>query len=95
MFKPKVRVGSSFDVDPIGPVPDQVEFEEAIARMRKRAEGIRAWLKENHSADLATHAYLDEGTPERAWWHSGYQCAIADALGLLTGRRADRTRRGK
>ena len=89
MFKPMVRVGASFDVDPVEPGHDRVEFEEAIALLRDRADGIRAWLNEDHKEDLATNAYLHEGTVERAWWHSGYQVALRDAIGVLTGKRPD------
>ncbi|MCY4002679.1 MAG: hypothetical protein OXF33_03095 [Rhodospirillales bacterium] len=93
MFRLEVAANSQINVNSTRsrPVDDEVDLEEALARLQGRAEGIRAWLDEHHSADLARNAHLHEGTAERAYWHSGYHCAIADMLGLLRGQRAHKT----
>lgn len=88
MFKPKVRVGSSFDVDPVEPGHDQVEFDEVIGRMQARSEGMRAWLDEHASPDLDHRAHMEEGSAASAHWHAGYLSAMGDAVALLTGQDA-------
>jgi len=48
-----------------------------------RSDELRDWLA-THAADAATEQrHLDEGTPERAYWHYGYVTALQDVLRLL------------
>ena len=89
MRRLRVRGGSDEASFEPRPVSEEVDLDEAVARFAKRAEGIRAWLAEDHSDDLATRAYLDEGTVERAYWHAGYAVAMSDAIRFLTGREWD------
>lgn len=34
----------------------------------------------------ADQRHLDANTPERAYWHYGYQAALADVLTIIEGR---------
>ena len=54
-----------------------------LDKIQKRADGIREWLRANHPEVKAEQAHLDEGTPERAYWHAGYSSALTDILRLL------------
>ncbi len=53
------------------------------AALRERADDLSAWLRENAPGCHAEQRHLDEGTPERAYWHYGYATAIKDVLALL------------
>jgi hypothetical protein len=53
------------------------------AALRKRAEQLRDWLKENGSGCEDAQLHLDEGSPERVYWHYGYLAALNDMLSLL------------
>ena len=70
------------------PQSDDAGLEDALARLRDRAEGIYAWLEDNHSTDMNRHAHLQEGSVERAYWHSGYAVATMDAIRLISGQKA-------
>jgi hypothetical protein len=59
-----------------------------LKAVRNMLEGrflvMREALREPKFADhLETHRYLDEGTPERAYWHAGYVSALACALNFI------------
>jgi hypothetical protein len=45
-----------------------------------RAAALCRWLCEVAPYAAADQRHLDEGTPERAYWHSGYLAALADVL---------------
>jgi hypothetical protein len=51
-------------------------------KLTKRADGLRDWLAQNHPECRTEQAHLNEGTPERAYWHFGYLMAIRDILDL-------------
>jgi hypothetical protein len=55
-----------------------------LAHLIRRRNGIREWLDD--VAPYAAHdqKHLDENTPERAYWHYGYQSALADVIEMLT-----------
>ena len=55
-----------------------------IALLRQRRDGIRQWLAEEAPYAAGDQRYLDASTPERAYWHYGYQSALTDILDLLT-----------
>ena len=59
---------------------NNMTFEQ---KLKSRADGIAAWLRENHPEIKREQAHLDEGTPERAYWHSGYCVALRDVLRLM------------
>jgi hypothetical protein len=48
--------------------------------IREMADGLRDWLKENAPECCEEQRHLDAGTPERAYWHYGYLCALHDIL---------------
>ncbi len=52
------------------------------ARLRDRIEDIRQWLADEAPYISGDQKHLDEHTPERAYWHHGYQAALTDVLDL-------------
>ncbi len=55
-----------------------------IALLRQRRDGIRQWLAEEAPYAASDQRHLDASTPERAYWHHGYQAALTDIIELLT-----------
>ncbi len=53
--------------------------------IRARLQGIREWMAEEAPYVTADQRHLDAHTPERAYWHYGYQAALGDVLALLEG----------
>jgi hypothetical protein len=53
--------------------------------IRTRLQGIREWMAEEAPYVTTDQRHLDEHTPERAYWHYGYQAALGDVLALLEG----------
>lgn len=45
--------------------------EDLIRRLEKQADGIMAWLHENHRFDSVAQdaKHLDKGSIERVYWH--------------------------
>lgn len=56
---------------------------EMIETIRGRMQGIRDWIADDAPYICADQRHLDEHTPERAYWHHGYQAALADVLALV------------
>jgi hypothetical protein len=56
-----------------------------ISAIRARLQGIREWMAEEAPYVTADQKHLDANTPERAYWHYGYQAALGDVLALLEG----------
>lgn len=58
----------------------------AVEKMlRMRAETMaEAWSK-NSGDVLNQRRHLDEGTPERAYWHAGYIAVMRAALDMIEG----------
>jgi hypothetical protein len=52
-----------------------------------RIKDLTEWLSENYPECDGQQAHLDEGTPERAYWHFGYLTALCDLRDFLSGRR--------
>ncbi len=57
---------------------------DKIALIERRRDGIREWLDEESPYTDADQKHLDTDSPERAYWHHGYQAALNDILALLT-----------
>lgn len=55
-----------------------------IATLIRRRDAIREWLEEEAPYTAHDQKHLDANTPERAYWHYGYQSALADVIELLT-----------
>jgi hypothetical protein len=76
------------------------ELPKVTSAIRKRMEGIRKWMADEAPYVTADQRHLDENTPERAYWHYGYQAALSDVLRLIErttneGHRSPRTDRTK
>ncbi len=68
-------------------LPLMTEREANIASViRARLRGIREWMAEETPYVSVDQRHLDAHTPERAYWHYGYQTALADVLALIEGR---------
>lgn len=62
----------------------ELTLEEAV---HDRIEGLSSWLRENAPECATDQTHLDEGAPERAYWHHGYLTALRDLEALLRGER--------
>jgi hypothetical protein len=58
-----------------------------ISALEQRAKDLQSWLKENAPGVFVEQKHLDEGSPERVYWHYGYVVAVRDIYRLLTGQR--------
>ena len=74
-------------------VTDCMSDQHNIALLRQRRDSIRDWLDDEAPYAASDQKHLDAHTPERAYWHHGYQAALDDILELLTptGQRSSRT----
>ena len=61
-----------------------MSLQYEIATLIRRRDGIREWLDEEAPYTVHDQKHLDASTPERAYWHYGYQSALADVIELLT-----------
>lgn len=61
------------------------EPNEIVSAIRTRHRGIREWLADQAPYVTGDQRHLDANTPERAYWHYGYQAALGDVLALLEG----------
>lgn len=52
-------------------------------RITARRDGQKEWLIENAPYCFVDQKHLDENSPERAYWHYGYQAALGDVLDLM------------
>ena len=46
--------------------------------LQRRASKIEEWLTVNAPHCVSEQRHLDEGSPERAYWHYGYLMALRD-----------------
>lgn len=58
-----------------------------ISLLRRRRDDIREWLDIEAPFTDVDQKHLDADTPERAYWHHGYQAALADIINLLDAER--------
>jgi hypothetical protein len=54
-----------------------------ISRLLHRRDRIRDWLQDEAPFAEVDQRHLDSDTPERAYWHHGYQAALTDVINLL------------
>lgn len=54
-----------------------------VAVLRQRRDNIREWLEEEAPYTEVDQRHLDAHTPERAYWHHGYQAALSDIISML------------
>lgn len=60
---------------------------DKIALLERRRDDIREWLEDEAPHATFDQKHLDTGSPERAYWHHGYQAALADIIELLSSVR--------
>ena len=60
-----------------------MQHQRNIALLQRRREAIRQWLEDEAPYAESDQRHLDPHTPERAYWHHGYQAALADVIALL------------
>ena len=58
----------------------RMQHQRNIALLRRRRDGIRQWLDDEAPYTDADQRHLDPNTPERAYWHHGYQAALDDII---------------
>lgn len=63
---------------------DTLDIEKLVD---DRIDDLAKWIAENAS-ECADQAHLNEGAPERAYWHHGYLSALRDLQRLLRGERS-------
>ena len=56
---------------------------DKIALIERRRDGIREWLDEESPYTDADQKHLETDSPERAYWHHGYQAALNDIIAML------------
>lgn len=54
-----------------------------VTMLRQRRDNIREWLEEEAPYTDVDQRHLDAHTPERAYWHHGYQAALNDIMSML------------
>ena len=54
-----------------------------IQAISEKAPALTRWLAECAPDCQDTQKHLDPGTPEQAYWHYGYVCAIRDILAIV------------
>lgn len=69
------------------------EPSSPLKMIEHRANGLTDWLRDNAPYCAADQYHLDEGKPERAYWHYGYMVACKDILRLLRRGVEDTTHR--
>ena len=55
----------------------------SVTMLRQRRDKIREWLAEEAPYTDVDQRHLDAHTPERAYWHHGYQAALSDIMAML------------
>ncbi len=58
-------------------------MRDDIVLLKRRRDGIREWLQDEAPHTVADQKHLEEASPERAYWHHGYQAALNDVIDLL------------
>jgi len=56
---------------------------DSMSLLEWRRDSLRAWLDDQAPYTDVDQKHLDANTPERAYWHHGYQAALNDVIELL------------
>lgn len=64
-----------------------MENNKHIKLLRRRRDDIREWLDLEAPFAEVDQKHLDADTPERAYWHHGYQAALADIIKMFEAKR--------
>ena len=70
---------STFSEPQSTPTPNDI-----CERLEKRMKGLESWLVEQAPECFDEMKHLDEGSPERVYWHYGRMVALRDVVALLT-----------
>jgi hypothetical protein len=60
-----------------------IVMRDKIALIERRRDGIQEWLEDEAPHTAVDQKHLELASPERAYWHHGYQAALNDVIGLL------------
>ena len=58
-------------------------MRDKIALLERRRDGIREWLEDEAPHTACDQKHLEIASPERAYWHHGYQAALNDIIDFL------------
>lgn len=64
-----------------------MSIKRKILLLQQRRDDIREWLELEAPFAEVDQKHLDADTPERAYWHHGYQAALADIIALLDAQK--------
>ena len=64
-------------------VGQRMQHQRDMALLQRRREAIRELLDDEAPYTESDQRHLDPHTPERAYWHHGYQAALNDIIDLL------------
>jgi hypothetical protein len=56
---------------------------DILPDLSQRRDLIREWIARDAREALSEQDHLVEGSPERAYWHHGYQAALDDIIRRL------------
>jgi len=63
----------------------QIDATTGLSELiQRRVDELKDWLAANAPDIVTEQQHLNEGTPQRAYWHYGYASALQDVLSLLT-----------
>jgi hypothetical protein len=63
-----------------------MSHQPKIALLEQRRDDIRDWLNDEAPFTAFDQRHLDADSPERAYWHHGYQSALTDVIRMLSDR---------
>ena len=58
-------------------------MRDNIALLERRRDDVREWLEDEAPHTAFDQKHLEVASPERAYWHHGYQAALDDVIDLL------------
>ena len=64
----------------------RMRIDETKKVLLARREGIQDWLSCEAPYAAADQRHLDAHSPEQAYWHHGYEQALADVINLINDR---------
>jgi hypothetical protein len=60
-----------------------MNLHDIVPDLTQRRDLIRDWIARDACEALSEQDHLVEGSPERAYWHHGYQAALDDIIRRL------------
>ena len=61
----------------------ELPMRDKIALLERRRDDVREWLEDEAPHTAFDQKHLELASPERAYWHHGYQAALDDVIDLL------------